>query len=147
MKPYWLLPVLLTLTGCERGFVVTVSGPPSQPTFELHPFKTFGVLAGPQPAIDYLFVTAEDAATPARAVWVISRSPSCTPTHAFRYGVAPRGYEVSTAPAPLIEGVVYRVSMSGCGFSGGVIFKAVGGRIVQVEGTGDEPGRRVRAAA
>jgi hypothetical protein len=146
VRPYWLLPVLLLLAGCERGFGITVSGPPDQPVFELNKLKAFGVLAGPVPAIDSVSVLAEASPGQLRQVWTISRAASCAPTPRLRYGVTPPEYRTLTTPAPLVDNVVYRVSMSGCGFYGAVTFKILGGRIFQAQGNGDLPVHRVEAA-
>ena len=146
MKPCWLLIAVPLLTGCERGVVITVMGPPNQPVFELGAFKTLGILSGPQPAMTNVSVTTDAGPSTPGAVWAIYHSENCTPTPRFRYGVAPAGYRVVTAPTPLAENVVYRVRMSGCGFYGGVTFKVVAGRIIQAQGNGDLSLREVSEA-
>lgn len=130
---------LLLLTGCTRGYDLSIGGSPSAPQFTFSGFKSvFG--EGPAPALNDIVVTAEEEGP----AWLITRGSACAPTPPMRFGAVPPGWTQRVAPKPLREGVVYVVSGSGCGFFGGRTFKILRGKIVSREGTGDAPINEVR---
>ena len=156
------LPLLLGFTGCLYGVPVSISGPPDQPVLSVGSRSTVQGVA----TLDSLEIHDLQAAREARAsvhddsavhtmqevhrrslVWGFDRDPTCGSAGARRiqYGHLPEGYGERASPQPLVEGRVYGVSVSGCGFVGGAYFRIVGGKVLYVEGTGDEPRRRIEA--
>jgi len=131
----------LALSSCERGLNVEITGAPDAPDFFL---SAKGLFRAAEPAVGYLNV-AEVSAGRYHPIWGINRGPACTPTPRFHFGTVPAGWRESTGPQRLKEGVTYVLSVSGCGFSGGRVFKILGGHIVSREGTGDDPIKAVQA--
>jgi hypothetical protein len=116
----------LALSSCERGLNVEITGAPDAPDFFL---SAKGLFRAAEPAVGYLNV-AEVSAGRYHPIWGINRGPACTPTPRFHFGTVPAGWRESTGPQRLKEGVTYVLSVSGCGFSGGRVFKILGGHIV-----------------
>ena len=127
----------LTLTSCERGIDIQIAGAPFEPEFLVAGFDN-GLFRGPQPGIDNVDV-GQARGGQNRALWSIDRDPSCAPTSRFHYGAAPDGWSTRVKGRPLEAGVTYVVSMSGCGFIGGRVFKILRGKIVSADGFGDQP--------
>lgn len=62
--------------------------------------------------------TPEDA----KPLWNIATADHAICLSDFTYGIVPKGFDASGAPAPLVKGTRYRVDASGTGFLGGNSF-------------------------
>lgn len=112
MKRLPVLVVLAALAGCEMDAEITVSGPASQPRFDV----TYD--GGKRACIQGLTVT-DVGGTARRDVWAIRRldrrdMARCVTSVTF--GQVPAGYEAALALRKTVPGAPYEVSASGAGW-------------------------------
>jgi len=129
------------------GAVLEVGGDPERPTF------TFG-----RPGLhlnrrlDFPGSLTVRKVGAGEIVWHVNENRPCPPQGigSVRYGEPPPGatFVRGARPdardaAPLVPGVVYTVSLSGCGYVGGVTFAIIDGKLISEPGNGDLPLRKM----
>ena len=142
----------LPLAGCLMGAELQVAGDPAAPTFT---FRRTGIHLDRRLAFPGTFqVTRVSGGGRGEVAWYVNENRPCPPRaiESVRYGEPPpgatfvRGATPGTRQAlPLVPGAIYRASVSGCGYFGGITFAVVDGKILSEQGTGDAALRTLQA--
>lgn len=117
----------LTLTGCQPGCRVKVSGSAEALVIELIDGMPFYSGA---PPISSLMIKAMDADRPA---WEFhAPSNGCRPLKKLNYGELPQGFVADHGPVALKIGMTYEISVFGCGRTGGTWFRVGSQQVEEV---------------